>query len=69
MSADKIIGIPGPLYEKLEDYQKKSIFSSLDDLIIYILQEYLDKQSTSSAGEKKYEDEVVQKRLKNLGYL
>ena len=68
MQKDKMISLPGPLFEELAQYHKQSIFPSLDDLIIYILQEYLDKQNTQQDNEKN-DDKIVQDRLKNLGYL
>ncbi len=69
MSTDKIVKIPDTLYKELENFHKQSIFTSLDDLIVFILQEYLDKQSASTDKNEKDTDKIIKERLKNLGYL
>jgi metal-responsive CopG/Arc/MetJ family transcriptional regulator len=69
MSTDKIVKIPDTLYKELENVHKQSIFPSLDDLIIFILQEYLDKQNASPEKNEKDAEKIIKERLKNLGYL
>jgi len=69
MLKDKMIRIPDPLLDELAKFHEESIFPSLDDLIIYILQEYLDKKNASPQNDRNSDDEIVQERLKNLGYL
>ncbi len=69
MANQNIINIPDALYRELLTRQKESIFPTLDDLAAYILQDYLDKQKNKSGDKEDETQQVIEKRLKNLGYL
>ena len=69
MDKQNIINIPDSLYLELQTYQKQSIFPSVDDLVSYILQDFLDKQKSDSERQEKDIERVIEERLKNLGYL
>ena len=69
MANQNIINIPDALYRELLTRQKESIFPTLDDLVAYILQDYLDKQKNKSGDKEDETQQVIEKRLKNLGYL
>lgn len=69
MQNSKPIKIPGRLYSELVKVTEKSVFPSVDDLILYILQDYLDKQEAPSEQSTLQPDEEIRKRLQDLGYL
>lgn len=69
MANQNIINIPDALFRELQACQKESIFPTLDDLAAYILQDYLDKQKNKSGDMEEETQQVIEKRLKNLGYL
>ena len=70
MEKNKSIQLPGKLLDDLNSHLKQSSFKSVDDFIIYILQNYLDQQK-SEQGDKQSsnDDEAVLKRLEDLGYM
>ena len=70
MEKNKSIQLPGKLLDDLNSYLRQSSFKSLDDFIIYILQNYLDQQK-SEQGDKQSsnDDAAVLKRLEDLGYM
>lgn len=66
-----IITLPDNLANSLRDHLVKSSFATLDDLVLYILQEYLDHfdQEEDDLQPDPEKDREVEERLKNLGYL
>ena len=66
---NKEIRIPQELYRRLQAHLKDSVFSSLDDLAAFALQDYLDRQSPAKEATKDDADKIIRERLKNLGYL
>ena len=68
MSGQKTVSIPASLLEQLEDVLHQSAFSSVDDLVLFILQTYLE-QNPASKEISADEEEAVRERLRNLGYL
>ncbi len=69
MSQSVRIEIPETLFRELEKTLDKTVFSSVNDLILFILQDYLDKQSDAPADARGIDDQAIRDRLKNLGYL
>jgi len=67
MENNKIINIPDPLYQGLNEYVRKSNFNSIDDFVTFILQDYLDQQKTDDR--RLVDDAEVLKRLEDLGYM
>ena len=60
------IQIPEALFKEILKRVPESSFKSVDDLITFILQAYLDNQENNTTED---EQEIVEERLRNLGYL
>ncbi|KAA3612033.1 MAG: hypothetical protein D8M58_20020 [Calditrichaeota bacterium] len=56
------------ILDRLKEYQKNTSFKNLEELIEYILEEYLNKNKDKSDGPHTMPAEINQ-RLKDLGYL
>ena len=69
MSQSVRVEIPETLFRQLEKTLDKTVFSSVNDLILFILQDYLDKQSDGQVDARGIDDQAIRNRLKNLGYL
>jgi hypothetical protein len=67
MKDDYQVNLPQPLIEQLREGMQKSPFSSLDDFILFILQDYLDRTQLKAPAPEITEE--VTRRLKGLGYL
>jgi len=64
------VKLPDQLIADLNLHLKESSFNSVEDFIIYILQNYLDKQGSELNSEKSSDDDAeVMKRLQDLGYM
>ena len=61
------IEINADLQSRLQDYLKQTSFKTIDELAEFILMEYLDKKETDKINDS--DEEILQERLKNLGYL
>ncbi len=68
MPQQKTVSIPASLLEQLDSVLHQSAFSSVDDLVLFILQTYLDQNPVSKEISAD-EEEAVRERLRNLGYL
>ena len=70
MSSEKVsISISKELYEKAEKFVKQSGgFSSVNELIEFLLNEVLSEESSEYKMSKE-EEEEVKRRLRSLGYL
>jgi hypothetical protein len=69
MNKDNSIQIPEALLSRLLDHKKKTSFGSINDLVAFILQDYLDRQNYQIKEEKSGDDAEVIKRLQDLGYI
>ena len=67
MAQHKTISIPKNVFSQLESELKHSVFSSVDDLALFILQNYLEQKNR--AEPETGDEEALRERLKNLGYL
>jgi len=65
----KIIYLPETLYQKIEEQIKGTEFSSVEDYVIFVLEEILKEEDDSEATLTPEEEELVKERLKGLGYL
>ncbi len=65
----KTISIPEMLYQKIEEQIKGTEFSSVEDYVIFVLEEILKEEDDSEATLTPEEEELVKERLKGLGYL
>ncbi len=64
------INIPDQLLKAVEARLNKSPFATIDDLVLYLMQSYLDAaDGQNSTNQTPEEAEEIKKRLKNLGYL
>ncbi|MHB2148064.1 hypothetical protein ACX8XP_03310 [Calditrichota bacterium LG25] len=60
------IDLPDSLFLELEKLRKESGLLNFNDFLIAILQNYLDQQNPS---QKEKEEQDIEKRLKDLGYM
>ena len=61
--------IDNKLLEKLRAYLPESGLTSEEELILSILQNFIDENYTKEENETLDEEREIEKRLKNLGYL
>jgi len=64
---NRTILLPAELYTGIEERVKATGFASVDEYVIFVLQEVLKEQGEEAFSEE--EEEEVKKRLKSLGYL
>ena len=70
MKNTKSIQLPDKLMADLNLHLEQSSFKSVDDFILYILQNYLDQQTSEKNQKKSTNDDAeVMKRLQDLGYM
>lgn len=66
----KQVSIPDELYEKIEKNLEDFGFKTVDEYIVFVLEEVL---KSDDSGEKQVfseeEEEMIKKRLRDLGYL
>ncbi|APF19216.1 hypothetical protein Calab_3528 [Caldithrix abyssi DSM 13497] len=60
------IDLPDSLFLELEKLRKESGLLNFNDFLIAILQNYLDQQNPS---QKEKDEQDIEKRLKDLGYM
>lgn len=64
------IKLNSDLVKRLKSYQQQSSFKNFDELIEYILSDFLDKtESRQDDPDEKSDKQKLNERLKNLGYL
>ena len=66
----KQVSIPNELYEKIEKNLEDFGFKTVDEYIVFVLEEVL--KSDDSGEEQVFseeEEEMIKKRLRDLGYL
>ena len=70
MKNTKSIQLPEKLVDELNLHLEQSSFKSVDDFIIFIVQNYLDQLASQKNHTKTVaDDEEVMKRLQDLGYM
>ncbi len=62
----KAVSLPAELYRKIEERIGTTEFSSVDEYVMFVLEEVLKEEEPAFSGR---EEEEVKKRLKALGYL
>ncbi len=62
----RTLSLPPELYKKIEERANVTGFSSVDEYVIFVLEEVLKEDEEAISNE---EDEEVEKRLSALGYL
>ncbi len=63
------IQIPESLHQELTKALDRSIFTAVDDLAAFILQQYLDTEKDDAEISLEEDEQAVKERLRNLGYL
>lgn len=63
------ISIDTELEKQLKDILKNTSFKNLTELINFILLEYITQRQEKAAEQKINDKEILENRLKNLGYL
>jgi len=70
MTNTKNIPIPSGLYRKLHKLAQESDMDSAEDLILFILQDYMDRNVVKEDMEPNSDDDaLLRKRLEDLGYM
>jgi len=67
--ASRTINIPESLYQKIKEQIKGTEFSSVEDYVIFVLEEILKEEDELETSLSPEEEELVKERLKGLGYL
>lgn len=65
----KNVAIPAELYTQIEERIKGTEFASVEEYIIFVLEEVLKEEDESEDILTPEEEEQVKERLKGLGYL
>ena len=65
----KPISVPADIYDKLEERVKATEFGSVDDYVLFILEEVLKDEEEEEQAYSEADEAEVKKRLKALGYM
>ena len=65
----KAVNLPTDLYNKIEQRVKETEFESVEEYIIFVMEEVLKDDEEEGIAFSKEEEEEVKKRLRALGYL
>ncbi|MGD9898975.1 MAG: hypothetical protein AB7T22_07595 [Calditrichaceae bacterium] len=64
------IQLPDKLWRELEKYLGETSFTSIDDLVLFVLQDFIDQSGIKNEnGYSDNESDEIKKRLEDLGYL
>ena len=63
------INIDNDLVNTLVEHQKETSFKKLEEFIEFILTDYLEKNKNSTSAISNSDQNLLNERLKNLGYL
>jgi len=62
------LSLPPELYQRIEERVRATGFESVDEYVIFVLEEVLREDEEGTVLSEQ-EDEEVKKRLRSLGYL
>ena len=65
----KAVSLPAELFGRIEGRVKATGFGSVDEYVIFVLEEILKEEGAEEQAFSKEDEEEVKKRLKALGYL
>lgn len=66
----KVVSLPVELYDRIEARAKATDFGSVDEYVLFVLEEILkQEEKEGEAAASREDEEEVKKRLKSLGYL
>jgi Arc/MetJ-type ribon-helix-helix transcriptional regulator len=68
-SAKQTVEIPSDLHSAIQSKVRRTEFDSVDEYIVYVLEEVVAASDDESAEYNDVDEEEVQDRLKSLGYL
>ena len=57
------------LFNRLKDHHKDTSFKNLDELVEFIIENYLKENSDRNKNEEASTPDEINQRLKDLGYL
>jgi len=65
----KKIEIPDEIYEKIEKKLEEYGFKTVDEYVIFVLKNLLEAEQEEPRGYTEEEEEIIKKRLEDLGYM
>ena len=65
----RALSLPAELCSRIEDRVKATDFGSVDEYVIFVLEEVLKEEGEEEKAFSKEDEEEVKKRLRGLGYL
>ena len=65
----RAVFLSAELYGQIEERVKATSFGSVDEYVIFVLEEVFKEEEQEEGVFSKEEEEEVKKRLKGLGYL
>ena len=65
----KSISVPADIYDKVEERVKATEFGSVDEYVLFILEEVLKDEEEEEQAYSEADEAEVKKRLKALGYM
>lgn len=65
----KAVLLSAELYDRIDERVRDTGFSSVDEYVIFVLEEILKEEGEEETAFSKDEEEEVKKRLRALGYL
>jgi len=64
----KTVFLPAELYSRIEERVNATEFGSVDDYVIFVLEEVLKEEGAAEKTFSKKDEKEVKNRLKALGY-
>ncbi len=65
----KSISVPADIYDRIEQRVKATEFGSVEEYVLFILEEVLKDEEEEEQGYTEADEAEVKKRLKALGYM
>jgi len=65
----KSISVPADIYDKIEERVKATEFGSVEEYVLFILEEVLKDEEEEEQAYTEADEAEVRKRLKALGYM
>lgn len=65
----KSISVPADIYDRIEQRVKATEFGSVEEYVLFILEEVLKDDEEEEQGYTEADEAEVKKRLKALGYM
>jgi Arc/MetJ-type ribon-helix-helix transcriptional regulator len=65
----KSVSVPADIYDRIEERVKVTDFGSVDEYVLFILEEVLKDEEEEEQVDSDIDEAEVKKRLKALGYM